>query len=127
MDILSFDCNSSMITKDLRKTLKSRSVSNIQYRFLSLQSMPALQHSTELIKGCLESGTGRSGKRNLKCIIHSLQSVQAYIRLTGSHKFCFSDFKLSPPRKMAGLIKIKDEFDVNFQLVLRGILSDRYV
>jgi len=120
MDILSFDCNSIMITKDLRKTLKAEAYPTFHIRFLSLQSMPALQHNTELIKGCLEVELAGVVKKFE--LYYSFTAIGAsYIKLKGSHKFCFSDFKLSPPRKLAGLIKIKDEFDVNFQLVLRGI------
>ena len=44
-----------------------------------------------------------------------------HILLDGSRTFNFSDFKLSPPKKMAGLIKIKDAFDVNFKLILRTV------
>lgn len=43
------------------------------------------------------------------------------ILLPDGRTFNFSDFKLSPPTKMAGFIKIKDAFDVNFQLMLRTI------
>jgi hypothetical protein len=38
--------------------------------------------------------------------------------LNGKRTFCFSDFKLTPPKKLAGIIKVKDEFNVNFQLKL---------
>ena len=41
------------------------------------------------------------------------------MRLNGGRKFNFSDFKLAPPEKFAGLVKIRDEFDVNFTLILK--------
>ena len=120
MDVLSFNCNSSLITKDLRKTLKAETYPTFNIRFLSLQSMPSLQHATELIKGCLEVELAGVVKKFE--LYYAFTGIGAgYFQLKGSHKFCFSDFKLSPPRKLAGLVKIKDEFDVNFQLVLRGI------
>lgn len=120
MDVLSFNCNSSVITKDLRKTLKAETYPTFNIRFLSLQSMPTLLRNTELIKGCLEvelAGVVKKFELN-----YAFTAIGAgYIKLTGSHRFCFSDFNLSPPRKLAGLIKIKDEFDVSFQLILRAI------
>ncbi|MDO9376881.1 MAG: YceI family protein [Ferruginibacter sp.] len=120
MDIMSFNCNSNVITKDLRKTLKAETYPTFNIRFLSLQSMPALLRKTELIKGCLEvelAGVVKKFELN-----YTFTAIGAgYIKLTGSHRFCFSDFNLSPPRKLAGLIKIKDEFDVSFQLILRSL------
>lgn len=120
MDVQRFNCNSSMITKDLRKTLKADAYPKLNIRFLSLRSMPCLQNKTELIKGCLEVELAGVVKR-LE-LNYAFTTIGAgYIKLQGSHSFSFSDFNLSPPRKLAGLIKIKDAFDVNFQLVLRRI------
>jgi hypothetical protein len=120
MDVLSFNCHSSMITKDLRKTLKAEKYPKLNIRFLSLQSMPFLLDSTESIKGSLEVELAGVVKRF--DVLYSFTSIGAgYIRLDGGHSFCFSDFKLAPPKKMAGLIRIKDVFDVNVQLILRSI------
>ena len=120
MDVQNFNCNSSMITRDLRKTLKADTYPELTIRFLSLRSMPGLQNKTELINGCLEVELAGVVKRLELC--YSFTSIGAgYIKLQGNHSFSFSDFKLTPPRKLAGMIKIKDGFDVNFQLVLRRI------
>jgi len=43
------------------------------------------------------------------------------ILLNGGRKFCFSDFSLQPPRKLAGLVKLKDECDEQLQLVLKRV------
>ena len=48
-------------------------------------------------------------------------SGSSSIKLKGSGSFCFSDFNPTPPKKIAGLIKVKDDFDVNFQLVLNAV------
>ncbi|MEO6721640.1 MAG: hypothetical protein ABIN67_14830 [Ferruginibacter sp.] len=120
MDVLSFNCHSSMITKDLRKTLKAEEYPKLNIRFLSLQSMPSPLSKTESIDGSLEVELAGVVKRFE--VSYSFTTIGAgYIKLNGGHRFCFSDFKLIPPKKMAGLIKIKDEFDVNFQLILRTI------
>ena len=120
MDILSFNCHSSMITKGLRKTLKSDEYPTMSIRFISLQFMPLLQNKTELIKGWVEVQLAGVVKR-FELSYSFLQSGLVYLQLNGGRSFRFSDFKLTPPRKFGGLIKIKDDFDVNFQLVLRTI------
>jgi hypothetical protein len=120
MDILSFDCHSKMITKDLRKTLKAEQYPKIVIRFISLQSMPLMNMEKEYIKGMVEVQLAGIIKRfELQYIF--LKSGPGILKLNGGRRFQFSDFKLSPPRKLAGLIKIKDGFDVNFQLNLRSL------
>jgi hypothetical protein len=119
MNVMAFNCHSSLITKDLRKTLKSEEYPRMIIRFLSLNCMPSLQNKCESIKGWVEvelAGTTRRFE-----LSYTFSRAGAYIQLNGGRNFCFSDFKLSPPRKLAGLIKIKDDFDVNFQLLLRPV------
>ncbi|MBA4139362.1 MAG: hypothetical protein H0X70_02490 [Segetibacter sp.] len=120
MDVLSFNCHSSLITRDLRKTLKAEEYPKFIIRFLSIKSMPALQDKSELIKGWIEVELAGVVKRFELCYLFSKEGA-GNIKLNGGRSFCFSDFKLSPPRKLAGLVKIKDDFDVNFQLILRSI------
>ena len=109
-----------MITKDLRKTLKAEEYPKMTIRFLSLQAMPVLLNKTELIKGWVEVELAGVVKR-FELSYSFSNNGQGDIQLDGGRSFNFSDFKLSPPKKMAGLIKIKDAFDVNFQLILRAV------
>lgn len=120
MDILSFNCHSNMITKDMRKTLKAEEYPKMFIRFISLQKMPGLLAKTELIKGLLE--VELAGVKKTFELSYSFSKASAgSIQLNGTRTFYFSDFKLSPPTKLAGLIKIKDDFVVNFQLMLRPV------
>lgn len=120
MNIQSFDCESSMITRDMRKTLKADEYPKMTIRFISLQNMPQLQKKTELIKGWVEVELAGVVKR-FELSYSFLQSGSGYLQMNGGRSFQFSDFNLLPPRKFAGLIRIKNDFEVNFQLVLRTI------
>ena len=120
LDILSFNCHSKMITKDFRKTLKYDEYPIITIKFISLQYMPLLQNEIKLINGLVEVQLASVVKR-FELSYSFLQSGSTYLQLNGAHSFRFSDFKLTPPRKFGGLIRIKDDFDVNFQLILRTI------
>ncbi len=120
MDVLSFDCQNSLITNNLRKTLKADEYPKMIIRFLSLQTMPLLQHKTEFIKGWIEVELAGVVKQFELCYTFS-NTEPGTIQLIGGRNFCFTDFKLSPPQKMGGLIKIKDDFAVKFQLNLRAI------
>ena len=120
IDVAGFDCQSPLITKDLRKTLKSEEYPRMTIRFLSLQSMPEALLKPEFVKGMVEVELAGVTRR-FQVDYSALKVRTGYIILNGSHHFSFSDFKLSPPQKLGGLIKIKDDFAVNFQLILRAV------
>jgi YceI-like domain len=120
IDVLAFNCHNSLIQKDLRKTLKAEEYPKMTIRFLSLKKMPLLTRQSEAITGWVEvelAGTKKVMELNYLFVTNTAGDIL----LNGARKFCFSDFSLQPPRKMAGLVKIKDEFDVQFQLVLRRV------
>lgn len=120
MDILRFDCHNRMITNDLRKTLKVEDHPKLVIRFLSLERTPSLQNATQNLKGWVEvelAGTRKAFQINYE---FSKQSDNSYT-LIGRRIFNFSDFKLEPPRKLAGAVKVKDEFAVDFNLKLTSL------
>ncbi len=120
MNVMSFDCHNGLIQKDLRKTLKAEEYPKMTIRFLSLKKMPGLTRQPETISGWVE--VELAGAKKVMEINYGFQTNAAgHILLNGARKFCFSDFSLEPPRKMAGLVKIRDEFDVQFQLVLKKV------
>lgn len=117
LDIMRFDCQSKMITADLRKTLKVEEYPKLVIRFLSLERTPSLQGTTQTMKGWVEvelAGTRKTFQINYE---FSRGAYYSYL-LNGKRVFTFSDFKLEPPRKLAGAIKVKDEFAVDFNLSL---------
>jgi hypothetical protein len=118
MNILSFDCQNNMIRKDLRKTLKAEEYPTMTIRFLTLKTMPLLSAKAEQVTGWVE--VELAGVRKKFELNYSFRETSLGImRLNGGRKFHFSDFSLAPPEKFAGLIKIRDEFDVNFMLILK--------
>jgi hypothetical protein len=118
MNILSFDCHNNMIRKDLRKTLKADEYPTMTIRFLTLKTMPLLSAKAEQVTGWVEVELAGVKKR-FELNYSFRETSVGIMRLNGGRKFNFSDFKLAPPEKFAGLIKIKDEFDVNFMLILK--------
>lgn len=119
MDIVSFDCHNNLIRKDLRKTLKAEQYPTMTIRFLSLKTMPGLSAQIEHVKGWVE--VELAGVRKKFELNYAFRrAADGLIQLSGARKFCFSDFSLSPPQKFAGLVKIKDEFDVKFMLILKA-------
>ena len=48
----------------------------------------------------------------------SLMNCSENTLLIGSQKIMLSDFKLKPPEKLYGLVKVDDEITVNFSIIL---------
>ena len=117
IEVFRFDCHNKMITNDLRKTLKAEDHPTLIIRFVSLERTPSFQNITQRMKGWVEvelAGVRKTFQINYQ---FARKSNDTYL-LNGSQVFCFSDFNLVPPRKLAGAIKIKDEFSVDFSLRL---------
>jgi len=120
MDVLKFDCHSGMLTKGLRQTLKADDYPTMMIRFLSLERIPAFLTGQEVVNGLIEVELAGAVKR-FELTYSFRKNSGGNIQLDGGRTFCFSDFHLSPPKKFGGLIKIKDEFVVQFQLLLRPV------
>ncbi|MCW3107669.1 MAG: hypothetical protein JWQ09_2175, partial [Segetibacter sp.] len=120
LEIVQFNCHSSFITRDFRKTLKADKYPEMVIRFLTIESMPELKEKSELIKGFVEVEV--AGVTNQIEINYSFSKTEnGLVQLNGEKNFRFSDFNLKPPKKFAGLIRIDDDFKVSFQLMLRAV------
>jgi hypothetical protein len=120
LEIVQFNCHSSLITRDFRKTLKAKEYPEMVIRFIKIESMPELTGESELIKGVVEVEVAGVVKQ-IDMNYSFTKTNNGLVQLNGEKNFCFSDFNLKPPKKLAGLIRIKDDFKVSFQLMLRAI------
>lgn len=120
LNVQSFDCHNTMMTRDLRKTLKEKQYPKLNIQFLSLSEMPELSAKTQPITGLVNiqlAGITRQFE------INYLISTDAtkIIHLLGSKDINFSDFNLVPPRKLGGMIKTNDQLTVTFHLKIKTI------
>lgn len=114
-----FDCHNKMLTNDLRKTLKAKEHPNLVVRFVALERMPVFQSNKDIVKGWVEVELAGAKKRF--DIAYCLEKKGDVIMLNGAKTFCFTDFNLVPPQKFGGVVKVKNEFDVNFRLILNQV------
>lgn len=120
MEVESFKCNTVMMTKGLRKAVKMSEYPKMKIRFINLESMPVLSKKNEIIKGWVEI-TLAGVIKQFEINYGLLSNGNAILQLNGQHSFLFTDFHLVPPSKFGGIIRISNDFDVNFQLILRTI------
>ena len=120
VDILKFDCHSKMLTGDLRKTLKSDEYPKLIIRFLSLERAPVIRDSKDFLRGWVEVQLAGSTQK-FELDYSFIKTGSSSIQLNGKHSFSFADFNLVPPKKFAGLIKVRDRFNVDFNLLLEPV------
>jgi hypothetical protein len=117
INIKRFDCHQKFITSDLRKTLKADEQPMLK---IVLLNIGYFNGDAGNIKGWVNIGL--AGVSKTVEIDYAVRNGQpGYLELTGSRKLKFSDFGLKPPQKLAGLIKVEQELNVRFQLVLRSV------
>ncbi|MGZ3872134.1 MAG: YceI family protein [Mucilaginibacter sp.] len=120
LKVQSFDCHNSMMTKDLRKTLKEPRYPLLHIGFLSLSKLPSLDARPEPITGMVDIEIAGIHKR-FEVNYQISQDAQKVIHLLGSRDVNFSDFNLIPPRKLGGMIKTNDKLTVTFHLKMTAL------
>ncbi|MDB5130833.1 MAG: hypothetical protein JWR02_582 [Mucilaginibacter sp.] len=120
INIQSFNCHNSMMTRDLRKTLKEKQFPMLHIAFLTLNKLPELTSQPEPITGMVEieiAGVRKQFDVKYKISVDD----QKVIHLLGSRDVNFSDFNLIPPKKLGGMIQTKDKLSVDFHLKIKSI------
>lgn len=113
-----FDCHNRMMTKDLQKTLKSQQFPEMVIGFKKFSTLPST-----LNKGMIFSGKAdivlAGVTRSYDIKFTTLANTSSEVELLGKKTLLFTDFGLTPPSKLGGTIKVKNELDVEFKLLLK--------
>ena len=115
LDVQKFDCHNSIMTADLRKTLKSKEHPNLVVRFISINKYPDTAPGHNTTKGVVMIELAGVSKR-FEVDYKIVSADNNFINLEGSRDILFSDFNISPPRKLGGMIRTKNELSVVFNL-----------
>jgi len=116
LDVQKFDCHNPIMTADLRKTLKAKAHPKLTIRFVSLARYPG--EAGHNIKGMVTielAGTSKMFEVSYRVIA----AESAGINLIGSRVIKFSDFNITPPRKLGGMIKTNNDLSVEFNLRMK--------
>jgi hypothetical protein len=115
IDVNCLECRQPYMNKDLRKTLKA---SEWPLMKISLLSIGNFTGEVKNISGKVAiTLAGVTRTLDVDYIVQPVDNNN--LRLYGRQRVLFADFKLTPPRKMAGLVKVEQQIDVNFMLALR--------
>jgi hypothetical protein len=120
LNVQSFDCHNAMMTRDLRKTLKDKQFPQLHISFLSLNKLPQLSAQPAFITGMVNIEI--AGVKKLFEVNYQItQDAQKNIHLDGARDVNFSDFNLTPPSKLGGMIKTRDKLSVEFHLNMKAM------
>lgn len=117
INVSCIDCGMNVMTKDFGETIKASKYPIITIKFISFAKLPKYTAEEERFNCTLSiSLAGETKEFEVNCTI--TKAKNGLIHLKGCHDFTFGDFKLKAPQKMMGMIKVKDELQVDFHLVL---------
>ncbi|OCX53871.1 hypothetical protein BEL04_06185 [Mucilaginibacter sp. PPCGB 2223] len=118
--IQSFDCHNAIMTHDLRSTLKEKQFPRLRISFLTLSELPELCPKPKPITGMVSIELAGASKR-FEINYQASADAQKNILLVGSRDVNFSDFNLTPPRKLGGMIRTNDKLNVQFRLQIKAL------
>jgi len=117
LDASSFDCGMELMTADFHRSINSKVYPAIVIDFISFERMPSYTSAREMFKGILKISLGGVTRLfEVNCTIAANSS--GIITLAGSRDFTFSDFGLTPPTRMLGVVKVNEALKVTFNLKL---------
>ena len=108
-----------MMTSDLCKTLRSKEFPMMKIQFVSLNKFPDINNPKETVTG--QVNIGLAGMTRFFTVNYSIYKEGNILHLIGRQQVLFSDFKLVPPRKLGGMIRTKEELQVEFHLTMKSI------
>lgn len=123
LEVTQFDCGRSPINRDFRNTLKAD-----QYPFILLQLNEVLYGESNGESNSETMLDPRQADISIKIAGVTIREIvdivvtdpqEEIVAVQGQKRLRITDFNLTPPTAMFGLIKVEDELDIVFDLRLK--------
>lgn len=108
LQVNDFDCRNRMMTGDFRKTLHSDKYPVLTIKFLNFTKTSA-NRFTALVEVKMMTVTKK----------YNIEFSEYKSSLVGNKRLRFSDFNIVPPKRMGGMVYVKDELDLFFSLAIK--------
>tara|TARA_R110000868_G_scaffold304437_15_gene565218 strand:- start:18089 stop:18682 length:594 start_codon:yes stop_codon:yes gene_type:complete len=108
----SFDCGKRAINRDLQKTLKSDEFPFLEIGLVSIEIADSVPFETKI------SVTIAGVSRNELVEISEFSSSKNSISFAGESSILLTNFGLTPPTALFGLVKVGDEIKISFDLTV---------
>ncbi|WP_312768287.1 YceI family protein [Epilithonimonas sp.] len=107
LKVTDFDCGNRMMTKDFQKILNAEKYPNMTIKFISFTKNQGGINALVEVKMM-----DQSKRYNIEFDIENN-------KLIGRKNVKFSDFNITPPKRMGGMIVVKDDLDLIFSLATK--------
>ena len=112
-----FDCGLRPMTKDLRETLKGKQFPEITFNLISASTDGQGSNGVGSTVTAIGDLTIAGQTRRVDMTGSLSLDDHGHYQVSGSRQLLLTDFGMDPPTKMLGLIKVRNEIDVFFDLV----------
>ena len=120
LDVKNFDCHNKPMTDELRKILKAKTHPKLMIKFVSINQYPEAHSKNKIINGIVLielAGVTKKYEVHYKVI----NADHTHIHLVGSRDVLFTDFNITPPKKLGGMIRTNDKLQVEFNVKMKVI------
>lgn len=116
LEIDQFDCGKRGINRDFRSTLKYK-----EYPFINITlNELVLEEATDIVPTQARVTISIAGnERDYTVPLTAFSSSEDRIIVGGTKTLYMSDFGLTPPSPLFGLVQVSDQLDITFDLVIR--------
>ena len=104
LKVTDFDCGNKMMTKDFQKILNAEKYPEMTIKFLNFT-----RNQKKFLAVVEVKMMNQSRKYNVEFNLENNKMV-------GRKNVKFSDFNITPPKKMGGMVVVKDDLDLTFSL-----------
>lgn len=104
LKVTDFDCGNKMMTKDFQKILNAEKYPEMTIKFLNF-----IKNQKKFLAVVEVKMMNQSRKYNVEFNLENNKMV-------GRKNVKFSDFNITPPKKMGGMVVVKDDLDLTFSL-----------
>ena len=104
LNVNDFDCGNKMMTRDFQKILNAEKYPEMTIRFINFTK------TQKSFLAVVEVEMMNQSKR------YNVEFAIENKKLVGRKNVKFSDFKITPPKKMGGMIVVKDDLDLTLSL-----------
>ncbi len=111
LDTKAFDCGNKRINKDFHDLIKSDEHPEI---FLELYEIKIRSNNFAIAKACI---TIAGKQKTYELPVEIIEGNVSHFK--GKLKLNINDFGLEPPKKLFGMIVVKDDIEINFNLVVQ--------
>jgi hypothetical protein len=111
-----FNCEQQVMTKEMYRTLKEKEKPQMS---IHLVNVGKFTKSGQKVLGVVDVNMAGVTKR-FEILFEVNYPDKNHLSFTGIRQLSFSDFKLKPPNKLAGLVKVEENILVRFKIILRG-------